>query len=105
MVAATNTTSLATSPSNTTLLLAFNPITLVDYLTEVLFITLGATKRDLEANGSILSEVRYSETLSKCSRFAAEPIVALYASKDVLEKEHSSEDVTCALFVARLFVL
>lgn len=104
VVAATNTTSLATPPSSTSLLPAFNPITLVEYLTEVLSITLGATKRDLEANGSILSDVRYSETLSKCSRFAAEPIVALYASKDVLEREHP-EDVTCTLSVAHLFVL
>lgn len=99
-VVATNGTSMATSPSTQSLLPAFNPIILVDYLTEVLFITLGASKRDLEANGSILSETRYSETLSKCSRFAAEPIVALYASKDVLEKESSLEDTTCMLFAA-----
>lgn len=104
VVAATNTTSLTTSPSSTSLLPAFSPIVLVDYLTEVLSITLGATKRDLEVNGSILSDARYSETLSKCSRFAAEPIVALYASKDVLEREHP-EDVICTLFVAHLFVL
>lgn len=104
VVAATNTNGLVTSPSSTSLLPAFNPHTLVDYLTEVLSITLGATKRDLEANGSILSEARRSETLSKCSRFAAEPIVALYASKDVLEREHP-EDATCTLFVICLFVL
>lgn len=103
VVAASNGISSAVTPSSSSLLPALNPIILVDYLTEVLSITLGATKRDLETNGSILSEARYSETLSKCSRFAAEPIVALYASKDVLEKESSTEDATC-MFVGRLFI-
>lgn len=106
MIPNTNT-SLAISSSSISLLPAFSPTTLVEYLTQVLFITLGASKRDLETDGSILSEARYSETLSKCSRFAAEPIVALYASKDVLEREHSPEDATRTLFIllACLFVL
>lgn len=99
---ASNTT-LATSSSTTSLLPAFSPILLIDYLTEVLSATLGASKRDLESNGSILSDPRYSETLSKCSRFAAEPIVALYASKDVLEKEPSPDDVSC-MFVSTPYI-
>jgi dynein heavy chain 1 len=104
MPAANNTNLVSSpSPSSSSLLPAFNPSDLVDHLTKVLSITLGATEQDLKANGSILSEARYLETLSKCSRFAAEPIVALYASKDVLEKEPPPEDVTRMLIVVCLF--
>ncbi|KAL7268764.1 dynein heavy chain [Rhizina undulata] len=79
------------------LLQTFNPTLLVDYLAEVLAITLGATKRELESPGSLLSEARYSETIQKCSRFGAETLVVLYASKDVLESEEPASDAAAAM--------
>jgi len=92
-----NNSVVSPSASTTSLLPSLNPTLLVDYLTEVLSVTVGATKRELEAPGSLLSDSRYSETLQKCSRFAAEPIVALYASKDLVEIEESSNDAICEL--------
>ena len=89
--------NLATSPSAsaTILLPTLNPDLLVDYLTQVLSVTVGATERELRAAGSLLSKARASDTRQKCSRFAAEPIVVLYASKDVVGVEEPSEDGTC----------
>jgi len=92
-----NNSAVSPSASTTSLLPSLNPTLLIDYLTEVLSVTVGATKRELEAPGSLLSDSRYSETLQKCSRFAAEPIVALYASKDLVEIEESPNDVICEL--------
>ncbi|KAJ5148038.1 hypothetical protein N7526_001390 [Penicillium atrosanguineum] len=57
----------------------------VQYLTEVLQVTLGALKSELETAGSLLSEARYSETLQRCTRFASEPQVAIYVQKDIAD--------------------
>jgi dynein heavy chain 1 len=61
----------------------------VQYLTEVLQVTLGALKTDLEDAGSLLSEAKYSDTLQRCTRFAIEPQTALYVQKDLVASEES----------------
>jgi dynein heavy chain 1 len=73
-----------------------NPVVVAEYLAEVLSVTLGAKKTDLEAPGSLLHIDKYSETLQKLTRFATEPLVALYASKDSFESEQPLSDAACA---------
>lgn len=95
IVSSGNNPAISPSASATILLPTLNPELLVDYLIEVLSVTVGATKRELKAPGSLLSAARASETRQKCSRFAAEPIVVLYASKDLVGVEDPSNDDTC----------
>lgn len=63
---------------------SIDPNLVVHHLTDLLQITLGASKRDLEGPGSLLSKSRYADTLQRCARFASESQVALYVQKDVL---------------------
>jgi dynein heavy chain 1 len=60
-----------------------DPTLVVDHLVALLNVTLGATRRDLENVGSLLSKGRYSDTIQRCTRFATESQVALYVQKDV----------------------
>lgn len=76
---------------------AFNPVVLADYLAEVLAVTLGSKRSDLEAPGSLFHSDKYPETLQKLSRYATEPVVALYASKDTLEAEEALSDSACGI--------
>ncbi|KAK9858605.1 Dynein heavy chain [Penicillium brevicompactum] len=62
----------------------------IQYLTEVLQVTLGAQKSELEGEGSLLSESRYNETLQRCTRFASESQVALYVQKDIVAAEETN---------------
>lgn len=62
----------------------------VQYLTEVLQVTLGALKSELESAGSLLSAARYNETVQRCTRFAAESQVALYVQKDIVAAEETN---------------
>lgn len=66
---------------------AADPNAVVQYLTDVLQVTLGASKRDLEATGSLLSSAKYSETVQKCTRFASESQMALYVQQDIFGAE------------------
>jgi len=78
----------STSPpqaSSTSLTTLVNPITLLDHLIDIITLTLGTTKRELESGTSLLSKTRYSETLQRCSKFAGEGLPALYASKELIE--------------------
>lgn len=90
--AAVNGSGLAPSSANSASLLAPDPSIVVQHLTEVLQITLGALKADLESTGSLLSSAKYSETLQKCTRFASENQVALYAQKDLIAAESTDGD-------------
>jgi dynein heavy chain 1 len=60
-----------------------DPNAVVQHLIDVLQITLGALRKDLESVGSLLSKAKYSETIQRCTRFASESQVALYAQKDI----------------------
>lgn len=66
---------------------------LIQYLTEVLRVTLGAQESDLESAGSLLSPDRHHETVQRCTRFAAEPQVALYVQKDILPAEETNGEI------------
>lgn len=66
----------------------------VQYLTEVLQVTLGAQKSELENAGSLLSETRYNETLQRCTRFASESQVALYVQKDIVPAEETNGEAS-----------
>lgn len=62
----------------------------IQYLTEVLQVTLGALKSELETAGSLLSAARYNETVQRCTRFASETQVALYVQKDIAAAEETN---------------
>ncbi|XMA10611.1 hypothetical protein WAI453_003402 [Rhynchosporium graminicola] len=62
---------------------AVDPSIIIEYLSSVLEITLGATRKELEATGSLLSPENRIHTLQRCSRFASENQVALYVTKDL----------------------
>src|SRR6201999_2916750 len=53
-----------------------------------------SARRELEAVGSLLSKASYAESLNKCSRFAVDPQVTLYAQKDVREELVNGHDDT-----------
>ncbi|KAK3491873.1 cytoplasmic dynein heavy chain [Neurospora crassa] len=67
----------------TTPFAAVDPVKVVDHLVLLLEATLGAKRDELEAPGSLLSKVRYSDTVQRCSRFALDTQVALYIQKDL----------------------
>ncbi|KAL2821627.1 dynein heavy chain, cytoplasmic [Aspergillus granulosus] len=64
--------------------------TVVQYLVDVLQVTLGALKSELEDTGSLLSKAKYSETAQRCLRFASESQVALYVQKDLVASEDAN---------------
>ena len=67
--------------------ISVNPTVVVEHLTDLLQITLGASRKDLEAPGSLLSSSRHADTVQRCTRFASESQVALYVQKDVLKAD------------------
>lgn len=71
-----------------------DPNVVVQYLSEVLQVTLGASKEDLESTGSLLSKAKYSETVQRCTRFASDSQTALYVQKDLVsaEEPNGTED-------------
>ena len=64
--------------------------TVIQYLTEVLQVTLGASKSELESPGSLLSEARHTDTVQRCMRFALDSQVALYVQKDIAAAEETN---------------
>ncbi|KAJ0425536.1 dynein heavy chain, cytoplasmic [Aspergillus carlsbadensis] len=69
--------------------------TIVQYLVDVLQVTLGALKSELENTGSLLSKSKYSETAQRCMRFASESQVALYVQKDLVASLDANGTVDC----------
>lgn len=67
-----------------------DPDLIVEYLVELLKITLGASNKDLEREGSLLSTSKRHDTVQRCARFASETQVALYVQKDVIGTEQSN---------------
>ncbi|KAB8270794.1 dynein heavy chain, N-terminal region 1-domain-containing protein [Aspergillus minisclerotigenes] len=63
---------------------------IIQYLSDVLQVTLGALRTELERTGSLLSEAKYNETVQRCTRFASESQVALYVQKDLVGSEESA---------------
>ena len=69
-----------------------DPRLLLDHLANVIQITLGVTRADLESYESFLYQGRVPETIDQCSRFISEPRSALYAQKDLIEAEQINGD-------------
>jgi dynein heavy chain 1, cytosolic len=64
-----------------------DPLLVLEHLSEVLQVTLGAARRELEAVGSLLSKAKHADSINRCARFASESQVALYAQKDIVEED------------------
>ncbi|TVY72993.1 Dynein heavy chain [Fusarium oxysporum f. sp. cubense] len=58
------------------------PERVVEHLASVCEVALGATRDELEQVGSLLHKSRYSETISRCTRFASDTQNVLYIQKD-----------------------
>jgi dynein heavy chain 1, cytosolic len=64
-----------------------DPLVVLEHLSAVLQITLGAARRELEAVGSLLSKAKQADSIDRCARFASGAQVALYAQKDIVDEE------------------
>ena len=63
-----------------------DPFAVLEHIANLIEVSLGAAKKELEAVGSLLSKSQHAETLEKCAQFAADTQVALYAQKDRREE-------------------
>lgn len=61
-----------------------DPTLVAEHLAKLIEANLGATRRELESIGSLLSKPKQSDTIQRCTRFATESQVALYVQKDVI---------------------
>ena len=61
-----------------------DPTLVVEHLAAVIETALGATRKELENVGSLLSKARYSDTVQRCTRFATESQLVLYVQKDIV---------------------
>ncbi|KAJ5496798.1 Dynein heavy chain domain-2 [Penicillium fimorum] len=86
-VASSGVPNSASTPETTSIV---DSGAVIQYLTEVLQVTLGAQRSELESAGSLLSELKYNETLQRCTRFASEAQVALYVQKDIVTVEETN---------------
>lgn len=66
-----------------------DPNLVVRHLADLLEITLGASREDLESPGSLLSGSKRHDTVQRCTRFASEPQDALYVLKNVIPLNHT----------------
>ncbi|KAL8873373.1 MAG: hypothetical protein Q9174_001143, partial [Haloplaca sp. 1 TL-2023] len=73
---------------------AISPETVVQHLTDLLEITLGASSDDLEGSDSLFSPSRKDDTLRRCTRFASESQVALYVQKDLVRSDGLRDDIS-----------
>ncbi|KAJ5893544.1 hypothetical protein N7495_005235 [Penicillium taxi] len=87
-VASSEASNGVSAPESTT---SVDSGAIVQYLTEVLQVTLGASKSELQGAGSLLSEARLDDTVQRCTRFASESQVALYVQKDIVAEETNGE--------------
>ena len=58
-----------------------SPHTIVEYLKNLLHITLNATQDDLQADESLLSDAHINDTVERCARFLQGQRTALYVQK------------------------
>ncbi|KAL8732460.1 MAG: hypothetical protein Q9166_002673 [cf. Caloplaca sp. 2 TL-2023] len=92
-----------------------SPEAIVQHLTDLLEVTLGASQKDLQGPDSLFSTSRKQDTLQRCTRFASESQVALYVQKDIIHVEenglatdrieNSSPPGKCDLFEAPIVFL
>ena len=102
------TTPGAARPSGTNGLATYqtiDPLLVIEHLAAVLEIALGATRRELESVGSLLSKSRYSDTVQRCTRFATENQTALYVQKEVVLPDGLDEQANGLRTLRSLFWL
>ncbi|VDB92823.1 BgtA-20854 [Blumeria graminis f. sp. tritici] len=73
--------------------LSAEPTLLLDYFVNILEVTLGAKRQDLEYEGSLLSIDSRQQTLQSCNRFAIESHPAIYVMKDVVAPNTATEGI------------
>lgn len=73
----------STAPTSTSV----DPQTIIQYLKNVLEVTLGATEKELSAPGSLLHTSSHSDTISRCQRFALESQSGLYVLKQAAPQQ------------------
>lgn len=74
-----------------------DPADVVAYLSSLLTITLGASKRDLESQYGILGEDVQEETVDRCVSFLQSFRTALYAQKRELPHLQNGGDEPCEM--------
>ncbi|KAK5998324.1 Dynein heavy chain [Cladobotryum mycophilum] len=62
-----------------------DPERVIEHLVAICGIALGASREDLEQPGNLLHKAQYSETVSRCTRFANDTLNVLYIQKDVVQ--------------------
>lgn len=72
---------------------ALEPDQIVDYLCQLLSVTLNASRDQLQHEGSLLSKQAYAHTLDRCRRFLSDSQVALYVQK-AIKSETTSNGVS-----------
>ena len=63
---------------------------IVEHLSDLLEITLGASSEDLEGHGSLLSKDKRPETVQRCQRFASEAQTVLYVQKELIAADKAN---------------
>ncbi|KAL9059033.1 MAG: hypothetical protein Q9162_001421 [Coniocarpon cinnabarinum] len=64
---------------------------ILQYLTSLLRLTLGATQHDLESERSLLSHERKAETVERCNTFLQSNRIALYAAKRAIAEQENGD--------------
>ncbi|KAI0009506.1 cytoplasmic dynein heavy chain [Xylariaceae sp. FL0662B] len=85
----TGTGTNGISPSS---FITIDPTLVVEYLTSVVTIALGATRDELQGPDNPLSKANYADTIQRCSRFATDAQVALYIQKDIRPSDDVPDD-------------
>ena len=75
---------------STNVLGSIDTSSVVNYLVDVLGVTLGASSEDLERPGSLLSRSKKDDTIQRCTRFASDSQVVIYVQKDSVVTEHTN---------------
>ena len=73
--------------------LSLDAAAVLDYISSLLSLTLGASKEDLESDHNVLSDSERNKTLERCLSFLNGPRVALYVSKRELQIPQANGNV------------
>lgn len=83
---------------------AIDPVRVIAHLAQLLEATLGASREELEAPGSLLSKPRYSDTLQRCTRFTHDA-QSLFIQKDLVatpQLENGDGEISMPMPPARI---
>jgi dynein heavy chain 1 len=71
-----------------------DPLNVLEHIANLIEITLGAARRELEAVGSLLSKAERADSLDKCAKFASDSQITLFAQKDIRDELVNGHDDT-----------